>query len=179
MLLKPTPFSVDQVCLNMREGDKQEIFSLRPHDSWYALSYECYHTILNNGRGVVSWVGGEPVGLGAFTEHHPGVWEVWMFGTDQFVSGLKPLMRWIRDEANDILTTQKAHRLHCDSRSGYEEAHKLIRAMGGVQESVMRGYGKDGSDYIRFVWIRGENDAFLRPHYVKEKAHASFETENA
>ena len=78
-----------------------------------------------------------------------------------------PLLKWFRTEANEILTVCKGHRLQCDSRADYEEAHKMIRAFGGVEESTLRRYGKDGSDYIRFVWFNGENDAVLKPHYTR------------
>ena len=170
MLTDLTFTDLHYICTHMREKDQQEIYNLRPHDNPLQLAYEAHHIIKNTGRGTISWANGRPAGVGAFTEDWPGAWQVWMFGTDDFVSALIPLMRWIRTEANDILSVCKAHRLQCDSRADYEDAHKLIRSMGGRPEGPpMRKYGKDGSDYQRFVWFTGENDSFLRPNYVQEK----------
>lgn len=159
--------SVEYICLNMRERDRIEIMGLRPHDSAIRLAWEAYHHIINSGRGKVAWANGKPAAMAAFVESHPGVWDVWMCGTTDFKAAAVPLLKWFRTEANEILTVCKGHRLQCDSRADYDEAHKMIKAFGGVAESTLRRYGKDGSDYIRFVWLNGENDAVLRPHYTR------------
>lgn len=159
--------AIEYICLNMRERDRQEILGLRPHDSPIRLAWEAYHQILNFGRGKVSWVRGKPCGLAAFTEGWPGVWDVWMCGTEDFQRGAVPLLKWFRQEANDILSVCKGHRLQCDSRADYEDAHRMIEAFGGVREGVQRRYGKDGSDYVRFVWLKGEQDAVLKPGFTR------------
>ena len=152
----------------MRERDAAEIYGMRPHDNPLQLAYEANHMIRNMGRGKISWHQGKPAGVAAFTESWPGMWEAWMFGTDDFKKSLFPLMRWVRSEANEILTVCKGNRLQCDSRADYEDSHDLIRSLGGKEETVLRRYGKDGSDYKRFVWFNGENDAVLSPHYVRD-----------
>jgi hypothetical protein len=160
-------FAIEYICLNLREQDKEEILNLRPHDNPLQLAYEAHQGIKNCGRGRISWVKGKPAALAAFTESWPGVWDVWMFGTEDFKAAAIPLLRWVRTEANEILQVCAGHRLQCDSRDGYDEAHKMIRAMGGRPEFTMRRYGKDGSDYVRFIWLNGEDDAVLKPHYVR------------
>jgi len=167
MLTDPTLTDIEFICLNMREKDSEEILALRPHDNPVRLAWEAYHHVLNSGRGKVAWVNGRPAAFAAFTEDWPGTWSVWMCGTDDFKAAAIPLLKWFRTEANEILTVCKGHRLQCDSRADYDEAHKMIRAFGGVEESTLRRYGKDGSDYIRFVWFNGENDAVLKPHYTR------------
>jgi len=167
MLTDPTLIDIEFICLNMREKDSEEILALRPHDNPVRLAWEAYHHVLNSGRGKVAWVNGRPAAFAAFTEDWPGTWSVWMCGTDDFKAAAIPLLKWFRTEANEILTVCKGHRLQCDSRADYDEAHKMIRAFGGVEESTLRRYGKDGSDYIRFVWFNGENDAVLKPHYTR------------
>ena len=157
------------LCSNMRENDRTEIFALRPHDSPDMLAWEAYHAIRNTGRGRIAWHKGRPAGVAAFTEQWPGCWEVWMFGTDEFRSVVIDLVRWFRKEANDILNVCEGRRLQCDSRLGYDEAWKLIQAMGGVPEGPpMMAYGKDGAAYQRFVWLRDSESArVLDPHYTR------------
>lgn len=170
MLSEPTLPDLEFICLNMRDVDKREIMNLLPFDSPIMLASVADSLIRNQGRGRISWAKGRPCAVAAFTEARPGVWEITMFGTDDFKAGLIPLMKWFRTEANDILTVCKGHRLQCDSRAEHHEAHKLIRAMGGKEEGPpMLAYGKDGGSYQRFVWLNGRDDAILRPHYVQAK----------
>lgn len=159
--------ALEYLCLNMRECDRREIFALRPHDSPLQLSVEAWAMIRNMGRGRIAWYQGRPAGCAAFTESWNGCWEVWMFGTDHFKSVVVDLVRWFRKEANDILTVCEGRRLQCDSIADHEEAHKLIKAAGGIEEARFRRYGKGGEDFIRFVWFNGENDAILRPNYTR------------
>jgi hypothetical protein len=160
--------SLEYICLNMREIDRVEAFAILPHDNPCRLSWEAHHHILNNGRGKIAWHNGKPAAMAAFTENWTGCWQVWAFGTDDFKAAAIPLLRWFRKEANDILTVCKGHRLQCDSRVGHPEAHKMIVAMGGVPEGEpMRRYGKDGSDYQRYIWLNGEHDAVLKPGFIR------------
>lgn len=158
---------LEYVCLQMRACDREEIYALRNYDNPLQLAMDAHAAIRNLGRGRISWVKGKPAAVGAFTEEWSGVWYVWMFGTDDFKAAAIPLLRWVRQEANDILTVCKGHRLHCDSMVGHDEAHKMIKAMGGLPEFTMRKLGKNGEDFTRFVWLRGENEEVLHPGYVR------------
>jgi hypothetical protein len=160
--------ALEFVIMRMRDCDKEEIYALRDHDNPLQLAMEAHYAIRNKGRGRISWVNGRPAALAAFTEEWPGVWYVWMFGTEDFRAAAIPLLRWVRKEANDILSICAGHRLHCDSMVGHDEAHKMIKAMGGLPEGApMRRLGKHGEDFQRFVWLKGENEAVLKPHYVR------------
>lgn len=152
----------------MRAADRREIMAMRPHDSAVHLAWEAYHTVKAQGRGRIAWHKGKPAAFAAFTEIWPGRWQCWMFGTDHFKDAAVPLLRWFRKEANDILSVVNAHRLDCDSIADHHEAHAMIRAMGGIEDGpVMRKYGKGGEDFQRFVWFNGENDAVIKPGYVR------------
>ena len=162
MLSDITLPAIEVICYRMRERDKLEVYALRPHDNPYRLAWEAHAMILNQGRGKIAWHDGRPVALVAFTENWPGVWDVWMFGTDEFKSVAVECVRWARKEVSEILKVCNGHRCQCDSRADYEEAHRLLKALGAHKEGPpMRRYGKDGSDFQRFVWFRGEDDAIL------------------
>lgn len=170
MLRELDYYAVEYVSLNMRDNDWLEISALLPHDNPLQFAHEAVSAIRNDGRGIVAWHDAKPAVVGAFTQIRPGVWSVWMFGTDDFKAVAFELMRWVRTEAADILKHAKGHRLQCESRVGYDEAHKMIKAMGGIQEGPpLRRFGKDEADYIRFVWFNGENDAVIKPHYERPR----------
>lgn len=162
-----THIDLEDICFRMREVDRAEIFNLRDYDSPYQLAWEAYSLITRAGRGRIAWWNGRPTGVFAFTCQHKNLWDIWMWGTDDFRNVAVDLLRYARREANEILTVCNAKRLQCDSRVGHEDAHKMLRAMGAVPESTLRFYGKDGGHYIRYVWINGENDAVLKSHYVR------------
>ena len=166
-------FAVEYLTINMRDGDREEIFGIWPHDIDLQFASEVTHILRNHGRSKIAYVNGRPAALFGFSCHtKPKVFDVWMFGTKDFDKAIFPLMRWCRNEANDILSIEKAHRLQAQSRADHTEAHKLIRAMGGIEECRLEKWGKDGSDYLMFKWINGKNDAILRPHYVQQKEQA-------
>lgn len=167
MLTEFNLYAFEFICINMRESDRTEVFGILPHDSPLQLAYEAAHLIRNKGRGRIAWHDGKPAAVAALTEDHPGTWTAWMFGTDDFKACAVELLRWFRKEANEILTVCEGRRLHADSRFDHHEAHKMLKALGAVEEVTLRKYGKDGADYIRFVWFNGENDAVLKPHYVR------------
>jgi hypothetical protein len=168
MLTETDYYAVEYICLHMRKEDREEILGLMPHDSTIQLATEMTHMMRNQGRGRIAWHKGRPAALMAFIELRSGVWEVWMCGTEDFKNVAFELARWCRKEANDILKHCKGHRLQATSRADYHEAHKLIRALGGIPEGPpLRKFGKGGEDYQVFVWFNGENDAVLRPNYVR------------
>lgn len=172
-MLTPVSYpDLEYICFNMRERDQDEIYALRPYDNPFRLAWDANIAINNMGRGKISWVNGRPAAVAAFTQHHPGCWEVWMFGTDAFEKAALPLLGWVRREAIDILANVEAHRLQCDSKSDYVSAHRMIEAMGAERESVLRRYGKDGSDFIRFVWLKGEHDSVLAAGHTRQKETA-------
>ena len=152
------------VCLNMRESDQQEVYGLLPHNNPYRLAFDAAAHIDVAGRGVIAWHQGKPTAMGAFVEKHPGVWEVYMFGTDDFDHVAIDMMRWVREEARSILSAVDGHRVSCESRFDHHEAHKMIRALGGIEEATLRKRGKDGADYKIFAWFAGENDQVLQRH---------------
>ena len=166
-------FAVEYITFKMRERDKRELFGLCPHNDPLQFACEATHILRNHGRSQIAYIDGKPAALFGFSCHlKPRVYDVWMFGTDDFTKAIFPLMRWCRNAANDILSIEKAHRLQAQSRADHFEAHKLIKAMGGIEECRLEGWGKDGSDYLMFKWINGKNDAVLRPHYVQQKENA-------
>lgn len=166
-LTDPTFTDLTYICLNMREVDATEILALQNHDSLYRLAWETHYAVTNHGRGKIAWHKGAPAAFAFFREERPGVWEVGMFGTNAFRDACVPLLRWFRQEANEILSVCNGHRLHCHSISTHEEAHKMIEAMGGKRGPVERKYGKGGEDFVSFQWFNGENDAVLKSGYVR------------
>lgn len=171
MLTEPTLLDVEYICVNARQSDKDEILNMVDYDSPIQMAWDAHFICKNKGRARVAWHNGKPAGFFGFSEMWRGTWQVWMFGTDDFKAVVWELLRWARKEANHILTVCEGRRLQCYCREGHPDAHRLLRALGARPEGEwMRGYGKDGSSYQCYVWLNGDNDAILKPHYVAPSA---------
>ena len=157
MLTPVDETSLLYVCLRLRERDAREIYNLRPHDNPVRLASEAAW-VLPQGRARIAWYQGRPAGVVGMFESWPRMWEMVMFGTDEFPHVAFAMMRWARRELRDLLVNGWGHRLQADSHVEHEEAHKFIRAMGGREEVRLLKYGKDGSEYVRFSWVAGVND---------------------
>lgn len=158
--------AMTSICLNLREEDKREILSVRRHDCLLTLAGEAYTALVHYGRGKIAWHKGVPAAVIGFYEMRPNVWDAVSFGTEHYKDVGIHLMREGRAIARDLLTEVGANRLQADSRSDNIQAHAFIKALGGKPEFTMRYYGRDGSDYIRFVWLT-ETDRQL---VIKETA---------
>lgn len=155
--------SLDYICLNLRDVDKREVFGVVDHDNPIMLAFQAHYIGCTKGRGRIAWHNGRPAAFIAFCEERPSVWTISMFGTDDFKAVAFECMRWARETAADLIANRNGRRLQCDSHIEHHEAHKFLTALGAVPEGPpMKCFGKDGSDYQRFVWIKGENDHVLR-----------------
>lgn len=156
------------ICMNMRKRDADEILAQRPHNNLYQLAFEMHEMFRNYGYCKIGWSRGRPVAVGALTTMYPGVWQASMFGTDEFQGAAMPLLSWFRRQAAAIIAEGEGHRLQCDSQVDHHEAHKMLRALGAVEEGPpMLKFGKDKSDFQRFAWVSGVNDQILLKGYKR------------
>jgi hypothetical protein len=151
--------SIHYLAFNMRASDKEEIFNILDHDCPYQFGWYAFEVFRNKGRARIAWHNGKPAAVIAIVEERPAVWNISMFGTDDLKLVAFECMRWARQNIPDLIAPpHNGRRLQCDSRVGHEDAHKFLRALGAEPEGPpMRHFGKDGGDYIRFVWIFGDN----------------------
>lgn len=54
---------------------------------------------------------------------------------------------------NDARTRFKLHRIQMAARKDDERARQFVEWLGCRDEGVMRKYGSDGSDYVRFAYV--------------------------
>ena len=150
--------ALDYICLNLRDVDKREIYNVLDHDNPIMLAFQAHYVGVSKGRGRIAWWDGRPAVYIAFCEDRPGVWTISMFGTDDFKSVAFECMRWARATIPELINERNGRRLQCDSHVEHHEAHRFLTALGAVKEGPpMKHYGKDGSDYQRYVWIAEDN----------------------
>jgi len=143
--------AIEYLTLNMREIDRAEIFGLRNHDSPTLLAYEVA-TLASYGKAAIAEHKGRPCGIIGVFPMWSGVWSAFSFGTDDWRHGVLSMTSWAKFTMHPHLRQCNAHRLQCESRIDHHEAHRWLTRMGAEADGLLRGYGRDGSDYIMFSW---------------------------
>jgi RimJ/RimL family protein N-acetyltransferase len=160
------PVTVEHIALHMREADRREVMGTRPYDNQAMFGREAYTVLRNFGRGRVVWHRGQPVAVIGFWEQWPGVWSAVLFATDDWQHVAAAAVAWFRTTGRELREELGAHRVEVASHIQHWQAHRFLRALGAKPESTLRQYGKDGSAYIRFVWLTTDYQQFQRSAHV-------------
>lgn len=141
--------AVQYVAVNMRQRDKDEIFAT----SWTDSPFDLAENVIGlGGVKYLACAGDEPVACFGAAPNHPGVVNVWLFGTPSFPRVLPDVTRFIIRAMVPLLVDQGVHRAHCLSLATYPEIHKWLRLLGAREEGVKARYGKNQEDFVEFVW---------------------------
>lgn len=136
------------VASNMRKWDHKEIFATRWNDDARQLALEAYE-LCECGWLVVKE---KPICAFGAVPIWPGVWNVWCFATDDFPKVALGVTRFIRKKMIPGLTRTGARRAQCYSIEGHKQAHSWLESLGGVRESSLMNYGKNGETFHLYVW---------------------------
>lgn len=153
MILHPVTLDAARyVALRMRALDREEIFATRFDDDPEALAREVAC------RGPFAWAagaGGAPIACIGVVEAWPGMWEAWMFATDDFDTIGFPLTRFVRRGIVPALEAAGAHRVQAHSMEGHSVAHRWLESLGARHESTVPAYGRARQDFRVYAWTRG------------------------
>jgi hypothetical protein len=139
------------VAANLRTEDAREINATREDESPDLLARDvCL-------RSPYAWVVGAeyPIACIGVSRLWPGVWDAWMFATDDFLRIGLPLTRWVRRTMMPLVKAAGAHRVHCRSIEGHTEAHAWLERLGAVREGALPGWGKERETFFVYRWGGG------------------------
>lgn len=147
---------LEYIALHLRECDAREVHGIRWDDDPMMLAMQSA-SLLADGHGRVVYYRGRPAAVIGVVELHPGVWQGWAYGTEDFARVVPRLTRLVRNELRAYVVNKGGHRLEVFSRFDHWAAHRWLERLGAVREGLMRGFGKDGADYVRFAWTKGKD----------------------
>lgn len=151
ILANPDHASVFYVANNMRAIDKDEIYGLRFHKNPFLITNE---VMAQSQFCWVAWQNEKPAAVIGATETHPGCWQVFCFGTDEFPKVALALTRFVRRTMLPVLFGELgARRLEADSLCSHTEAHRWLEGFGAKRESIKEAYSEAG-DYFTFALCR-------------------------
>lgn len=153
MLPDPAPEEILFVCRNMRDRSREEIFGSTD------MTVEQFAAFITRVEGF-KWVGysnGLPAALIGAYKDHAGVWSLFGFGTNGWQKIWRAVTKTAKRDMMQAVVEAGAHRAHCITRADHDETHLWLRALGAKLETPMPGYGKDGSNYTMFAWLKEES----------------------
>ncbi len=148
--------SLQFIARNMQRDDALEIFATRRNDD----ADEIAESALTSPHSYIVTRNSIPVTAFGTFGLWPGVWSLWMFSTDVLDQRIiVEVMRHARRCIIPDMLERGMHRAQCESMKRHHKAHDFLERFGGRVESIMRGYGRRGEDFVRYVWDR---DALVR-----------------
>lgn len=153
-LTKPDRKALLYIVDNLRTADREELNALTFYpDRAEVLADE----VASWGPfAFVGWHDGRPVGAAGATEMWPGVWSFWMFGTDDIPKVGLEMTRLIKRRIFPLLFDLGMHRGEARSIHSHQWAHRWLKTLGFNYEATLRGFGKNGEDFLVFTLHRSD-----------------------
>lgn len=107
------------------------------------------------GPGETLLEGGQPVAAAGLARIWPGVAEGWLLARPDLTPRQRlTVARTVARRLPAVLRDQGVRRFQASVRLGAERAAHLVEWLGLTPEGIMRAYGPDGADHIRYAWVR-------------------------
>jgi RimJ/RimL family protein N-acetyltransferase len=107
------------------------------------------------GPGETLLEDGEPVAAAGLARLWPGVAEGWFLARPDLTPRQRlTVARTVARRLPEALQREGVQRFQASVRLGVERAAHLVEWLGLTPEGIMRAYGPDGADHIRYAWVR-------------------------
>lgn len=143
------PIGLRSIIKHMREHDREEIFAMRSDDDDDQLASDVIAAgdlkwMLSRERPICVW-GAQPM--------WPGVWNVWMFATEEFPRVGKTLTKFVKNVEIPLLVERGIQRAECKSIATNAVAHRWLEATGAIREARHANYGRLKESFYTYAWI--------------------------
>ena len=96
----------------------------------------------------------EIIGIAGVVILWPGVGEAWTFLNPSFKRYAKSIHRAVKEKLQEIMDTFNLHRVQTTVLDGFEAGIRWVKRLGFEEEGIMKAYGPNGEDFIRFARVR-------------------------
>lgn len=154
MKIEPARTSeIRYVAERMRDRDVAEFSALNRADTREELAAAMVAQYGGSGDVLCATHDDEPVCIGGFFEFWPSVVTLMLFATDDFPQIVVPLTRFMLRVALPSYEGAGIHRVQAIALARNAETCRWLELLGLKREAVMRGYGKQGEDFIQFAKV--------------------------
>lgn len=142
------------ICSNLRQSDKDEVFATRDDTSPEELA--C--SIFSRRDSGVAWIAysktGVPVAAFGAYRQCGSLWGLWMMATNDWKEVARGVTKFGIKFVMPFLFERMGMKYgHCISSADNQAAHRWIARLGGHPDSGLTHWGKNGEDFIRFIWV--------------------------
>ena len=120
---------------------------LRPEHRKYALYLE------QVGLSFTALINNKPIAAGGIFVLWDGVAEGWVMATKDVWRYRVSMARNFKEKFDILVKTSKVKRIQTNVKADFELGHKFAIWLGFEKEGLMKYYGPDGSDYVRYARI--------------------------
>ena len=102
-------------------------------------------------HGIAYMDRGEIYAVGGIVPLWDGCGEIWAIPTKRAKEKGVALGRHLKRTLDIVSKDLGMRRVQASVKVGYREAHKLVQLFGMQEEGLMKKYGPDGADYVRYA----------------------------
>lgn len=147
-----------EICQNLRERDKAELFATRYGDDPADLARDAVNT------GAFRWavyLDGKPVAAVGAVPRWPKVWSVWAYGTDDWNKVAITLTRHVRRFMIPAIFNAGCIRADCMALASHKDARRWLEYLGASAEKVLDNWGRDGEKFVLYCWTREQTKRII------------------
>ena len=131
----------------LEQGLNSEFLELKPEHKKYAFFLK------EVGMSFTGLVNNKPIAAGGVFHLWDGVAEGWVLATKDIYKYPVFCAKHIKQRTEIILQANKIKRLQTSVKANCDVALRFAKWLGLKEEGLMKNYGPDGSDFIRFARI--------------------------
>ena len=131
----------------LEQGLNSEFLELKPEHKKYAFFLK------EVGMSFTGLVNNRPIAAGGVFHLWDGVAEGWVLATKDIYKYPVFCAKHIKQRTEIILKANKIKRLQTSVKADCDVALRFAKWLGLKEEGLMKRYGPDGSDFIRFARI--------------------------
>jgi hypothetical protein len=106
------------------------------------------------GHGIAFTDKGKILAVGGVAPLWDGVGEAWLIPTKHMAGNQIALSRQFKRTIQRAFTDLKMRRVQAAVKVGFDKAHRLVRFLDMEEEGLMKKYGPEGADYVRYAkWL--------------------------
>ena len=141
------PFENKHADQILEQGLNSETLELKPEHRKYA------YFLKEVGMSFTGLVNDKPIAAGGVFHLWDGVAEGWVLATKDIYKYPVFCAKHIKQRTEIILQANKIKRLQTSVKADCDVALRFAKWLGLKEEGLMKQYGPDGSDFIRFARI--------------------------
>ena len=141
------PFENKHANQILEQGLNSDVLELKPEHRKYA------YYLKEIGMSFTGLVNDKPIAAGGVFHLWDGVAEGWVLATKEIYKYPIFCAKHIKRRTEIIIKANNIKRLQTSVKADCDVAVRFAKWMGLKEEGLMKSYGPDGSDFIRFAKV--------------------------